>query len=415
MGRNTKNINEEQFIKLYNEGKTDQEISDAMGISVRTVQTFASKLRSEGKIQYRNDSELIASNVRLMKKHQKIMDQNRIANKSFREQARLENAVAELQTEILKLLQEKALPKSAFRQKKIKTSKKVGAIIHLTDLHFNELINLMHNKYDFTVASQRLRKFVNDCKRYLSIHNVKDVCLAMTGDLLNSDRRLDEQLSQATNRAKAVLLSVTLLEQVLLDLQNDFNVSVAHVVGNESRITKDVGWVEEVASDNYDTIIHGTLKQLFKNSKIKFFDGNCNQRIIEIVGQNILLQHGHQHKSTSANKGFQATKGLLASQGIIIDFVISGHFHNAKLGDVFAQGSSLAGANAYSNDALQLESRASQNLHIFFDNGNRDSIKIDLQNVEGIEGYPIDKELEAYNAKSVNKAKKKVTVYKMVV
>jgi predicted phosphodiesterase len=273
----------------------------------------------------------------------------------------------------------------------------------------------MHNKYDFTVASQRLRKFVHDCKKYLSVHNVKNVCVAMTGDLMNSDRRLDEQLSQATNRAKAVLLSVTLLEQVLLDLQKDFNVSVAHVVGNESRITKDIGWVEEVASDNYDTIIHGMLKQLFKKSNVKFFDGNCNQRIVEIVGQKILLQHGHQHKSTNASKGFQSTKGLLASQGIVIDFVISGHFHNAKLGDVFAQGSSLAGANAFSNDALQLESRASQNLHIFFINGNRDSIKIDLQNVEGVQGYPIDKELEAYNAKSVNKSKKKVTVHKVVI
>lgn len=415
MGRKQKNINKEQFIKLYNEGKADIEIADAMGIAERTVQSYASKLRKSGEIEYRQDSEIIAENVRLAKNHQRLADKNRIANKAFREQARLENSVAELQQEVIKLLKAKSLPKSAFRQKKIPTSKKVGAILHLTDLHFNELIDLMHNKYDFNIASQRLRKFVNDARKYFNANNIKDVCVCMTGDLLNSDRRLDEQLSQATNRAKAVLLSVTLLEQVLLDLQKDFNLSVAHVIGNESRITKDVGWVEEVASDNYDTIIHGMLKQLFKNSQIKFFDGNSNQRIIEIVGQNVLLQHGHQHRSTNASKNFQATKGLLASQGVVVDFVITGHYHNAKLGDTFAQGSSLAGANAYSNDALQLESRASQNIHIFFDNGNRDSVKIDLQNVDGIEGYPIDKELEAYNAKSVDKSKKKVTVHKVVI
>ena len=405
-------INEEQFIKLRKSGKTLFEISEVFGVSEKTAERFNRKVNQ---LLTQNDQEIIKENVKLAKKNQSVLDKNRIANKAFREQARVENAVEALQEEILKLLKEKSLPKSAFRQKKLSTSKKVGAIVHLTDLHFNELIDLMHNKYDFNIASQRLKKFIDNTKKYLKVHNIKDVCVAMTGDLINSDRRLDEILSQATNRAKAVLLSVTLLEQVLLDLQKDFNVSVAHVVGNESRITKDIGWAEEVASDNYDTIIHGMLKQLFKNSKIKFFDGNSNQRIIEIVGQNILLQHGHQHKSTNASKNFQATKGLLASQGIKIDFVISGHFHNAKIGDVFAQGSSLAGANAYSNDALQLESRASQNLHIFFDNGNRDSIKLDLQNVEDVDGYPIDKDLESYNAKSVNKSKKKVTVHKVVI
>ncbi len=404
-------INEDQFINLWNDNKSHMEMGAVFGVSERTSVRFAQKLKLDGIIEDR----IIDTTVRLAKEKQKLQDINRISNKAFREHARIENAVAELQEELIKILKEKTLPKSAFRGKKISRSGKVGAIVHLTDLHFNELINLMHNKYDFNVASKRLRKFVNDTKRYLKANNVKDICVAMTGDLLNSDRRLDELLAQATNRAKAVLLSTTLLEQVLLDLQKDFNVSVAHVIGNESRITKDVGWEEEVASDNYDTIIHGVLTQLFKNSNIKFFQGQGTERVIEICEQNVLLIHGNQLSSTNAHKQIQQIKGKYASQGIIIAFVISGHYHNSKIGDTHAQGSSLAGANAYSNDALQLESRASQNIHIFFDNGNRDSIKVDLQNVEGIEGYPIEKDLIAYNAKSVSKSKKKVTVHKIVI
>lgn len=406
------NINKEQFLKLRKDGNSLPEVAKIMGFSEATAKRFNSKLKEE---LSEADLEVIQENVKLAKTKQRYQDLNRIERKAFREHVRLENSVAELQKEVIALLDKKSLPKTAFRSKKIKTNRKNGAILHLTDLHFNELINLLHNRYDFNVASQRLKKFVDDAKKYLKVNNTKDVCVAMTGDLLNSDRRLDEKLSQATNRAKAVLLSVTLLEQVLLDLQKDFNVSVAHVIGNESRITEDIGWVEEVASDNYDTIIHGMLKRLFKNSKIKFFEGNSNQRIVEIVGQNILLQHGHQNRSTNAAKNFQSVKGLSASQGVVVDFVISGHYHNCKIGDTFAQSSSLAGSNAYSNDALQLESRASQNLHIFFENGNRDSIKIDLQNAEDVEGYPIDKDLEAYNAKSIDKSKKKVTVHKIVI
>lgn len=408
-------IDEKQFIALYNNGKDDNEIANIFGIGVRTTQSYAKQLREKGLIDYRGDSEIIKENIYLAKQKQKFQDKNRIANKSFREYARIENSIEELQIEILKLLKIKSFPKSSFRSKKIKSSNKVGAIVHLADLHFNELINLMFNKYDFAIAAKRLKKFIQDTKKYLKVHNIKDVCVCMTGDLLNSDRRLDELLSEATNRAKAIMLSIALLEQVLLDLQQDYNVSVANVIGNESRITKDIGWVEEVASDNYDYIIHQFLTKLFKNSSIKFFDGHSTEKVIEIVGQNILLIHGNQIKSTNMEKEVQRLKGKWASQGIQIDFLLCGHYHSCRIGDVFSRSSSLAGANAYSNDALQLESRASQNIHIFFANGNRDSIKIDLQNIDKIQGYQIDKELEAYNAKSISKAKKKAVVHKVVI
>lgn len=405
-------INENQFINLRKSGKTLAEVAEIFGVSEKTAERFNRKIK---KGLTDDDLDIIKENVRLAKQKQRYQDLNRIERKSFREDSRLENAVASLQEELIDLLKKKSLPKSSFRKKKIQPNNKVGAVVHLTDLHFNELINLMHNKYDFHVASQRLRKFISDSKKYLKANGVKNVCVAMTGDLLNSDRRLDELLSQANNRAKAVLLSVALLEQVLIDLQKDFNLSVASVIGNESRITKDIGWVEEVASDNYDVIVHGVLKHLFQKSDIKFFKGQATEQIVEIVGQNVLLVHGNQFKSTNFHKAIQNIKGKYSSQNTRIDFVISGHYHCCKVGDSYAQASSLAGANAYSDNALQLESRASQNLHIFYSNGNRDSIKIDLQNIDGVEGYKIDKELEAYNAKSVDKSKKKVTVHKIVV
>jgi predicted MPP superfamily phosphohydrolase len=402
-------INKDQYIKLWNENKTHFEISQVFGIGERTSQAYAQKLKAEGCI----DERLV--DIRTSKDQQKERDLKRIERKDLREMARIENAVVELQNELLKLIETKVIPKKVFAGKKIRTNKKAGAIVHLSDLHFNELINLMFNRYDFTIASKRLRKFVKSIKLYLQAHGVKDICVAMTGDLLNSDRRLDEILSQATNRAKAVMLSVTLLEQVLLDLSKDFNVSVASVIGNESRITEDVGWVEDVASDNYDFIIHQFLKKLFVNSKIKFFSGRSTEQVVELAGQHILLVHGNQVKKSKMEQSIQSIIGKWSANGEKIDFVISGHLHSCRIGDYFARSSSLAGGNAYSNDALQLYSRASQNLHIFFENGNRDSIKIDLQNVEDIIPYPIVKELEAYNAKSVDKSKKKTTVHKIVI
>jgi predicted phosphodiesterase len=257
--------------------------------------------------------------------------------------------------------------------------------------------------------------FVDKAKIYFNSVGIKRILIAMTGDLLNSDRRLDELLAESTNRSKATFLSVSLLRQMIMDLAQSYAVTIAGVVGNESRITKDVGWVDNVATDNYDYTIFNILRLLFENSGVKFIEGDMIEKVVEVAGQNILLVHGNQIKSTNMEQSIQKIKGKYNARGIHIHFVLSGHLHSCRISDSFARGASLVGANAYSENALQLEGRASQNIHIFYTNGNRDSIKIDLQNTFDIKGYEINSELEAYNAKSLSKAKKKVTIHKIVI
>jgi len=406
------NIDMDKVLALKEQGYTNLEISKHFKCGLRTIESRISDLRVN-EITEASTEDIIEENVKLAKQKQKYQDLNRIERKAFRKQAQLDNTLIELNTEIKNLLKNHELPKKIFRTKKIVSSKKCGAILHLTDLHLNELVNIVSNKYDFSIASQRMRKFVTDAKVYFHAKNVKDVCVCMTGDLINSDRRLDEILSQATNRAKALFLSVMIIEQAILDLQQDFNVSVVSVIGNESRLTKDIGWSDSVTTDNYDFMIHQTLKLLFRDSNVRFIDGNATEQIIEIVGQNILVFHGNQIKGAKMEQSVQKIIGKYASQGIIISFVISGHLHSPRNSDMFARGGSMVGSNDYSWGALQLISRASQNGHIFYENGNRDSIKIDLQNVDGIEGYPIEKALEAYNAKSAIKASKKVIIQRI--
>ena len=73
----------------------------------------------------------------------------------------------------------------------------------------------------------------------------------------------------------------------------------------------------------------------------------------------------------------------------------------------------MVGANDYSEKALNLSGRASQNCYIFYENGNRDGSKIDLQNYGN--GYDIQLSLESYNAKSSSKLNQGTTIFKVVV
>ena len=357
------------------------------------------------------DHDVIRENVRLSKQKQKAQDNNRIQNKAFREHARIENAVEEYSKELVKLFDKNKLNTTT---RKFKSNKNAVGVLQLSDVHFNELVELENNRYDFKVASTRIRYFVNKARTYFKTAGVSNMVVALTGDLMNSDRRLDELLNQATNRAKATFLGVDILQQAIIDLSDDFNVTVASVVGNEGRANKEMGWSDVVATDNYDYTIFQCLRYLFRKNSVKFIHGDPSELVLNVAGQNLLMLHGHGSLKGKLDTSVNQIAGRYSLKGIKIDYVIFGHVHSARVGDNFGRSSSMVGANDYSEKALNLNGRASQNCYIFYSNGNRDGIKVDLQNVKE-EGYDIDKSLEAYNAKSTEKRTQKKTIFEVVV
>lgn len=359
-------------------------------------------------IQYEiADKEVIQENLKLAKRSQKQADLNRIKNKSFREHVRLENALVEYNKALIDILKTESL-KTTIKQHESKG--KQAIIVQIADHHYNELVDLKHNKYDFEVASKRLQKFAHHIKEYATFYNVSEIFIAITGDLLNSDRRLDEKLAMSTNRAKATFLGVHLLKHFILDLNSIANVSVGCVSGNESR-AYELGFVDIVASDNYDYSIFEILRILLPD--INFITSGGLELVVEVNGHKCLLIHGHQLGNMQNDK-IAKVISKYARNGIILDFMMCGHLHETKITDMFARSSSLVGANAYSENALLLSSRAAQNIYIMKDNERHD-IRIDLQHTKGFKGYAINKELSAYNAKSLDKTHKKQTVFKIVI
>ena len=354
----------------------------------------------------RNDIEVVRENVKLAKQKQSAQDVNRIERKSFREYARYENAVHNLLFDIQALLQNKNF--SEFKFKKVKQGKSVG-VLQISDTHFNELVSLPHNNYDFKVASRRLKHYVNRAKQIFKLYGVDSVLIAITGDLINSDRRLDEMLNMSTNRSKAVFLAVDLLQQVIFDVGQDYSITVACVTGNESRLKQDWGWSDFMASDIFEILRH-----YFKTTDVQFVVDDPTECVVNVAGQNLLLLHGNGSFTTQYEKSVNQIKGRFSGRGVHIDYIISGHIHSARLGDIASRSSSLVGANEYSEKGLNLSGRASQNIYIFHKNKNIDAMKIDLQNV-GEECYDIDSELESYNAKSSNKLKPNKVIHKIVI
>ncbi len=358
-----------------------------------------------------NDSDILGANIALAKKVQKFQDTNRIERAAFRTVARQENAMEEYNKSLISVI--KRFSNTDYSKIHDVTISDGVGIIHLTDLHGGERINLPQNQYDYTVASQRLKIFASEAKVYFNSHGVKKVVIAMTGDIINNDSITDKLLNNSMNRSKATLMMAQLLRQFTLDINEDFAVHITGVSGNESRILPDIGFAENVASHNFDYTILQILKIMFENSKgIEVFECGYNEGVVNIQGKNILLMHGHTTKGTSLEKYVQLVRGRFASGGVMIDYVLLGHLHSTCVGNTFARGASLCGGNDYSQFGLNLDSKASQNLILVTERSINVQM-VDLQEVKGVVGYPINVHLEEYNSKSYDKLVRYESVYKV--
>lgn len=384
----------------------------------KTVDAIRTAMRSRLDNHYA-DKSIVEQNVRLAKQKQKAQDQNRIERKAFREHARLENALEEFAKSQLEIYKEHAEQLKTIKLKplhKNSTHKGTG-VIQLTDLHGNELVNLPHNKYDFNIMAKRLKLYISQCIDHFKYKKYKKVAMLFTGDLLNSDRRLDELLNASTNRAKATSLMRYILTQAILDVRNaGFEITIVSVLGNESRAGKEMPFSNEGLSDNYDFMIMDGIKQMFELANIKGIKFGSLDKVEEVVnidGKNWLIAHDVSKMTDKQDKA-QSGIGRYSLNGVKIDFIIGGHIHATRVTDISARSSSLVGSNSYSENALNLAGKAAQNYYLC-ENGKITTIVVDLQDVSDVDGYEVISQLEAYNAKSVSKLDTHKTVFKVVI
>lgn len=414
----------EEIIKLW-ESKQYNTIADLTRYVIAEYGDFGkeqdSLRRSISRIIHDNepDKELIVENVRLAKDKQKLQDVQRIERKSFREDARIENAVAQFGKDLAnqnRLYGSKLLEKINIQPLVYSEEKHGVGVIQITDVHANELIDLPHNQYNWTVLSKRMKKLINESLRYFAFRNVKKVTMVYTGDLCNSDRRLDELLNQSTNRAKAANLLAHIITQSILEVRNaGYEVGIISVLGNESRVKQEMTFSNEAFSDNYDYTIMAQVRQVLEFANIEgvtFHSIDKMENVIDFGEQKWLVMHD-MPQSTSKQEKTQSIIGKYALSGKPVDFVISGHIHAHRGTDISCRSGSMSGSNTYNEHALGLIGRASGVCYVV-DGKERYYQYIDLQYAEN-EGYGIVKELEAYNIKSELKTRQQTAIFQVVI
>lgn len=394
---------ENEPVGVKDESALQDELDFGMDDEEVLNQKFTKAVRDENK---KRDDESIADYVfRLAKQKQRSQDISNVERKMFRSTVRACNAVEELHNEFIELLNErkdKFLEISTQRAIVKGKSEKVG-VIQISDIHFGELVKeTLENRYDLEIAAKRLQKFVDRAKVLFKADGITNVAVFMTGDMINSTRRISEITTYADARTKVVFNAFLVLGNMLEDIHQDFNVTVAHVVGNESRLSEYFDTTNYLVSDNFDLLLYQMLKHTHERKGMNFiFDqSNPMEQVVDVNGVNFLLVHGNGHKGLSHTNKIESEveklKARYANSGIIVNYVICGHIHSTYIGNNFSRSASTVGSNAYAERNLNFTSKASQNLYVVDSDGSIDGYMIDLQRYAGYDGYDFDRESVMY-------------------
>ena len=168
--------------KMVELGYGRYKIADALGIKEHRARMLINIVTS---VDIKVDNEV---------QKQKKIDLSRIRRKETREESRIVGTLEEIAKNMNMVLKGKNLSKLSVYHK-AKENSSVG-IIHLSDIHFNELIDIQSNKYDFNIASKRLFLLAERAKTYFHALGVTEILIAMTGDLMKCLTRHQTELKQ---------------------------------------------------------------------------------------------------------------------------------------------------------------------------------------------------------------------------
>jgi len=359
--------------------------------------------------------ELKLALIKLRRSRQRLMDQNRILRKMFREQDRVINATEDLLKQILVSVKSREPVSFQPVQSSPDNVKRVG-IVQLTDLHLNEAVLLRDtkgkNEFNFHVASKRLQKFADRIRLLFMPLGIDSIVLAMTGDMFNSNRRKDEILRNLYAISEGFLIGADIVGSFVQDLAQSFNVEVISVFGNESRLDEEIQSVD--FHNNLDYLLHFYLQKLLINQEnVAFHEVVTDHELLtNINGANILFWHGHNRISID--------KQILKynKMGKIVHYVITGHKHHLYLNDDQAQSGSLVGDNAYNFHRIGTVSRASQIMYIVENASEHPCITpipVDLQETHGFSGYPVPDNAESYSLRTAVTKGEGQTILRIVI
>lgn len=380
-----------EIYKVVSESKSRSEAAYKLGIAVSTLQYHLARLEALGRPLKKGYAPTRAGT----EKSDPGPDPDPIEVRRLKDRVHLEASARKhaerraatdktIREAVFRLAAEPLRPPSWMPVIPKKTDK-IGEVIilMLSDLHMGEIIDLSQmggvNAFSEKIARERIRRLFEGFVKLATVHwsgpPPSAIYVLLMGDLVSGE--IHDELAK-TNDLLSIPAVRAVSEAIIggLDmLLREFQKIPFHVIsvpGNHGRTTRKPE-SKGFAVDSYDTLVAWVVESWYAakgHKRITFSAPASGDALLNIFGWSVLVTHGDRIGSrggagfvgpaATISRGFQKCIMDYASQGVIIDIILVGHFHSSmELSQGFCNGC-LSGPSEYSKSGRMRPEPASQ-------------------------------------------------------
>ncbi|UUV45920.1 metallophosphatase [Bacillus phage vB_BanS-Thrax1] len=245
-------------------------------------------------------------------------------------------------------------------------------VVSLSDLHIGAVVDTKVNKYDYSIAIERMQKYLNKIIAEAKVNNISDVYVVNLGDTVeHSSMRFAQGYKVEFAYSEQIVRASDLIQKFLIGLSQHVNVTYAGIAGNHDRVDGDKN--KGIDGDHAVKAINYAIEQFIENAqidRIAYVQAEDYKHSFNVGGKNILALHGDLDNQNDVNLLAKHSK----IDGIDYDLVLMGHTHTRFVKEVhdnkfISVSGSLKGADDFTLNKLRKVSSPSQSYHIIREDG----------------------------------------------
>ncbi len=248
---------------------------------------------------------------------------------------------------------------------RIEVGRKNEAVLLLSDWHAGITVNNFRRKFNMSVLVESVAKIKSKVIKYCEINDVRRLNVCGLGDFISGNIHVSTRVQQETDVISQTMFVAELMAEFLKDLSLEIEqVIYRQTLDNHSRTN--LNYKDHIEVENFSRIIPWYLETRLADTCVHISNDNIDPNIGYFEtqrGKKVCFVHGHLDKPKTV------IDDLTSGIGVVIDYVMMGHYHSKESGDgVFVNGS-IVGTDAYALNN-RLFSTPSQTLIIFENDGD---------------------------------------------
>ena len=323
--------------------------------------------------------EEILEYTRLLKKVQRLQDENNFLRKNNRLLTRTENDMEDMiNKKIVKYDYEKIHHNYTNRALR----SEFGTCLFLSDLHINKIVkqtSVLTNEYNINIMQKRIQKVIENLVDYK--YKSQNIDIFLGGDILDGIIH-NGHITGELSVPESLEVMYNVLSNIIDISRKNYKVIRIHaVMGNHSRITEKVEYSNRKHQD-FETIVYNMIsRDIKKFNNVSLNVSDTGYILQNINGKNVFMMHGDQDRNFQSNmaSASKLQQKCMTMFGKTFNHVLVGHFHIPKITDSgfsgkIIQNSSMIGTDEYAFQNPFSLARPSQSIFFINEDGDIENI-----------------------------------------